>query len=78
MKIKFIHEALSMHNQIRLRHCVEPLQLNHELSTLAQEHAEYLSEIQTLNHSSHLYKNNKIGENLVSVYDSNLNELSGD
>ena len=64
MTTKFIEEALSSHNEIREKHNSPPLILNPTLSTLAQNHSEFLAKEKKLSFSNNKLNKEKIGENL--------------
>ena len=61
---KFIEEALFAHNDLREKHNSPPLILNPALSTLAQNHSEFLAKEKKLLFSKNKLNNEKIGENL--------------
>ena len=61
---KFIEEALSAHNDLREKHNSPPLILNPTLSTLAQNHSEFLAKEKKLSFSNNKLNKEKIGENL--------------
>ncbi|CAF1318844.1 unnamed protein product [Rotaria sordida] len=61
---EFLQESLQIHNELRRRHGAEPLQLNDDLSKLAQTWANHLASTGTLIHSKTKYRNVNVGENL--------------
>ncbi|CAF0948842.1 unnamed protein product [Rotaria sp. Silwood1] len=62
---RFQAETLQRHNELRARHCAPPLQLDNNLSTIAQNYAEYLASRNLFQHS-----NNGYGENLYMMSSS--------
>ena len=62
---KFINEALTAHNQFRMRHCVPALVHNPQLSRLAQAHSDHCASISKLVHSNNKLDEKKLGENLA-------------
>ncbi len=60
---QFQQEMLQAHNQYRSHHCVSPLQLDDNLSSSAQQYAEHLVDIDTLQHSG----TPGVGENLYMI-----------
>lgn len=73
----FIKEAIDAHNFYRRNHGSEPLIHNPEISTIAQNYANYLAKIGNMVHSSNKYRNEKLGENLFFSFDSRAVSLSG-
>lgn len=69
---QFRDRMLEAHNEYRARHCVSLLALDDELNNGAQQYAEHLVEIDSLQHS----QANDLGENLYTYFSSN--EISSD
>ena len=61
---KFLEEALFSHNELRANHNSPPLDLNPNLSILAQNHSDFLAKEGKLIYSNNKIKNEDIGENL--------------
>lgn len=74
---RFIQEALNAHNTYRKKHNVEPLVHNPELSTIAQNYAQYIANLGSLKHSTNTYNGQKLGENLAFMFDSRLDHYPG-
>ena len=64
MTTKFIEDALAAHNDLREKHNSPPLILSPALSTLAQNHSEFLAKENKLLFSNNMLNGEKIGENL--------------
>ena len=64
MTTKFIEDALSAHNDLREKHNSPPLILSPALSTLAQNHSEFLAKERKLLYSNNTLNGEKIGENI--------------
>lgn len=73
----FIKEAIDAHNFYRRNHGSDFLIHNPEISTIAQNYANYLAKIVNMVHSSNKYRNEKLGENLYCSLDSRAVTLSG-
>jgi uncharacterized protein YkwD len=72
---QFQHEMLQAHNEYRSRHCASPLQLDDDLSSSAQQYAEHLVDIDTLQHSG----TSGIGENLWMMSSSDkITKINGE
>ena len=69
---QFRDQMLEAHNEYRGRHCVSPLTLDDELNNGAQQYAEYLVQIDSLQHS----QEEGLGENLYTY--SSSDEISSD
>lgn len=77
LKIRFIHEALRAHNRLRSLHGVPQLIHNPELSILAQKHARYLANHNTVVNSNALYRGERVGENIMFLNDISLIRYPG-
>ena len=77
---RLIAEALHAHNRCRLKHGVEPLVHNPDLSKIAQSFADSLAAPNkaTLYHSSNEYKNSPLGENLAWMFNPRVDHYSGE
>lgn len=74
---KFLDEALFAHNELRAKHNSPPLVLNPILSTLAQDHSNFLAKEGKLINSNNKLKDQKIGENLfMSKYNCSGEEVT--
>jgi uncharacterized protein YkwD len=76
LQTNFIQSALEAHNACRLKHHVEPLKHNSELSKRAQQHADYLAQMGQRN-LVHSQNRRNIGENLALYYNSATNYYTG-
>ena len=66
-QIKFQDEMLQRHNELRAGHCASALELDPNLSQIAQGYAEYLARTNKFEHSGNGY-----GENLYMMGSSRL------
>ena len=72
-QIKFQDEMLQRHNELRSSHCAPTLELDPNLSQIAQSYAEYLATTNRFEHSGNGY-----GENLYMMSSSRpLTNLPG-
>jgi uncharacterized protein YkwD len=76
-QIQFINEALAAHNELRLKHGVPMLKHNQELSDLAQTWANSIASRDKLEHSTHRYKNNNLGENVIKWFLNGAKKYEG-
>ena len=64
---KYRRECLFHHNRIREAHGVPPLRESDSLSEYSQEWANFISETDTLTHSSMIWDGKNIGENIAKA-----------
>lgn len=60
----FQEEALKAHNEYRQKHHSPILTLNNDLNRIAQNYANKISKINSLDHSNNEYKGEPLGENI--------------
>jgi uncharacterized protein YkwD len=74
---RFIEEALETHNKYRVKHGVESLVHNAELTKIAQNYAECLAEKKSLQLSNNKYNEKQLGESLGFFYDNKVEYFPG-
>ena len=63
----FQEEALKAHNEYRKKHHSPNLTLNNDLNRIAQNYANKISKINSLEHSNNEYKEEPLGENIYVI-----------
>ena len=80
MAAAFAKEALEAHNQYRQHHNIPPLELNKDLTEMAQRWADHMAKQDRLSHTKpdqRMFKGEPTGENIAMKMDSRVDDYKG-
>lgn len=74
---EFIDDAVKTHNEYRRKHGVCDIKHNSALSKIAQGWADHLASSGSFQHSTNVYKGDKLGENIATKWSSSGADYTG-